>query len=97
MVNTLILECSGLELLFTIELITVPWWTNAGIGTDTPWLPYDASKLHLLDKVLMVTSSNGNIFRVTGPLWGEFTGHRWIPLTEAGGAELWCFLWSALD
>ena len=28
----------------------------------------------------MMASSNGNIFRVTGPLWGEFTGHRWIPL-----------------
>ena len=27
-----------------------------------------------------MTSSNGNIFRVTGPLCGEFTGHRWIPL-----------------
>ena len=27
-------------------------------------------------------SSNGNIFRVTGPLWGEFTGHQWIPLTN---------------
>ena len=27
----------------------------------------------------MMTSSNGNIFRVTGPLWGESTGHRWIP------------------
>ena len=26
-----------------------------------------------------MTSSNGNIFRVTGPLCGEFTGHRWIP------------------
>ena len=26
-----------------------------------------------------MTSSNGNIFRATGPLWGEFTGHRWIP------------------
>ena len=25
----------------------------------------------------MVTSSNGNIFRVTGHLCGEFTGHRW--------------------
>ena len=25
----------------------------------------------------MMTSSNGNIFRVTGPLCGEFTGHRW--------------------
>ena len=26
----------------------------------------------------MMTSSNGNIFRVTGPLCGEFTGHRRI-------------------
>ena len=26
-----------------------------------------------------MTSSNGNIFRVTGPLRGEFTGDRWIP------------------
>ena len=43
----------------------------------------------------MMTSSNGNIFRVTGPLWGEFTGQRWIPLTNASDAELWCFLWSA--
>ena len=41
------------------------------------------------------TSSNGNIFRVTGPLCGEFTGHRWIPLTKASDVELWCFLWSA--
>ena len=40
----------------------------------------------------MMTSSNGNIFRVTGPLWGESTGHRWIPLTNASDAELWCFL-----
>ena len=43
----------------------------------------------------MMTSSNGNIFRVTGPLCGEFTGHRWIPLTNVSDAELWCFLWSA--
>ena len=34
------------------------------------------------------------VFRVTGPLCGEFTGHRWIPLTKASDAELWCFLWS---
>ena len=25
---------------------------------------------------IMMTQSNGNIFRVTGPLCGEFTGHR---------------------
>ena len=43
----------------------------------------------------MMTSSNGNIFRVTGHLCGEFTDHRWIPLTKASDAELWCFLWSA--
>ena len=30
----------------------------------------------------MMTSSNGNIFRVTGPLCGEFTGPRWIPRTQ---------------
>ena len=31
----------------------------------------------------MMTSSNGNIFRVSGPLCGEFTGDRWIPRTKA--------------
>ena len=28
-------------------------------------------------------------------LFGESTGDRWIPLTKASDAELWCFLWSA--
>ena len=45
----------------------------------------------------MMTLSNGNIFRVIGPLWGEFTAHRWIPLTKASDAELWCFLWSGTE
>ena len=26
------------------------------------------------------------------PLWGEFTGHRWIPIEKASDAELWFFL-----
>ena len=38
---------------------------------------------------LMKTSSNGNMLRVTGPLWGESTGHRRIPLTTVSDAELW--------
>ena len=42
-----------------------------------------------------MTSSNGSIFRVTGPLCEEFTGLRWFPRTKASDAELWCFLWSA--
>ena len=49
------------------------------------WLPLQYIKM---------TLSNGNIFRVTGPLLGEFTGHWWILLTKASDAELWCFLWS---
>ena len=38
----------------------------------------------------MMTSSNGNIFRITGHLCGEFTDPRWIPHTKASDAEL-CF------
>ena len=32
--------------------------------------------------------------------WKHFRGtgiHRWIPLTKASDAELWCFLWSAAE
>ena len=46
--------------------------------------------------ILMMTWSNAYIFHVTGPLWGEFTGHWWIHLTKASNTESWCFLWSAL-
>ena len=43
----------------------------------------------------IMTSSNRNIFRVTGPLCEEFIGNRWIPLTKVSDWELWCFIWSA--
>ena len=36
---------------------------------------------------VMLTSSNGSIFRVTGPLWGESTGDRWIPRAKASDAS----------
>ena len=44
---------------------------------------------------IKTTSSNGNIFHDTGPLWGESIGQRGIPLTKVSDAELWCFLKSA--
>ena len=47
--------------------------------------------------ISIMTSSNGNIFQVTGHLCGEFTGPWWIPHTKASDAELWCFLWSASE
>ena len=58
-------------------------------------LPNHGSSLVRVITFAMMTSANGNIFRVTGPLCGEFTGHRWIPSTKASDAELWCFLWYA--
>ena len=43
----------------------------------------------------VLASSNRNIFRITGPWWGEFTGHRWIRLTKASDTELWWVFLSA--
>ena len=39
------------------------------------------------DSGIYMMSSNGNIFRVTGSLCGEFTGDRWIPLTKASTTQ----------
>ena len=52
------------------------------------WLKW---QINLLRPKAMMTSSNGNIYRVTGHLCGKFTGPRWIPHTKARDAELWCF------
>ena len=57
----------------------------------------DIKRVKWAEAVNMMTSSNGNIFCVTGHLWGEFTGLRWIPRTKASDAELWYFLWSASE
>ena len=40
-------------------------------------------QLHKMYSSIMMTSSNGNIFHVTGPLCREFTGPQWIPHTKA--------------
>ena len=66
----------------------------------TPLHPPPPPKGYILFKEFtfkhyMITSSNGNIFRVTVPLWGECTVPRWIPLTKASDAEHWYFLRSA--
>ena len=53
--------------------------------------PLKYAHVSLLVCFVMMTSSNGNIFRVTGHLCGD----RWIPLTKPSDAQLWCFLWSA--
>ena len=64
--------------------------TSVLTGSDLGWLTTPMEYIYI-----MMTSSNGNVFRVTGHLCGDFTGTRWIPLTKASDAELWYFLWSA--
>ena len=85
--------CLTLSFLFQDELIKL---TDAQVNGEytfsyqqrfslsTPW--------HLIH---LMTSSNGNIFRVTGPLCGEFTHYRWIALINASDAKLWCVRWTA--
>ena len=46
----------------------IQWFPSP--GTRFEQIPFSAN---------MMTSSNENIFRVTGYLYGEFTGDRWIP------------------
>ena len=78
--------CRGLyhpTLTYDLGLQHCPWGNNA--ISDRRIAQF---------KRRIMTSSNGNIFRVTGPLCGEFTGHWWIPL-KASDAQLWCFVWSA--
>ena len=55
------------------------------------WWYLWSSDIQMIIESIMMTSSNGSNFRVTGPLCGKFTGHRFIPLTKASDAELWCF------
>ena len=69
-------------------------------GLKNEMNPFSGYNIHYVDSVSVVsscmkTSWNENIFRVTGPLCGKFTAHRWIPLTKASDAEFWCYLWSA--
>ena len=44
--------------------------------------PWSHIACDILATVIMMTSSNGNIFRATGPLCGGFTGYRWIPVNS---------------
>ena len=72
----------GITPISSIPLFSLHFWRYK------QWLPIEYH---------MMASSNGNIFHITGPLWGEFTSHWWIPHTKASDAELWCFLWSASE
>ena len=56
---------------------------NNDVSTHLNHLQENTSWLYGMD---MMTSSDRNIFRLTGHLCGEFTGQRWIPRTKASDA-----------
>ena len=63
-------------------------WTETA-SFDSSSMPYNTSTyVSMQQLMIMMTSSNGNIFRVTGHLCEELTGDRWIPRTKASDAEL---------
>ena len=77
---------------WTRTLFIWPVQHTTDMDRDT-WL-HNTQLYKYIGRLNMMTSSNGNIFRVTGPLSGGFTAHWWILLTMASDAELWYFLWS---
>ena len=87
-VRILSYEKGNFSVLFLVELLLIiPWRGNTWKG----WSYWDRQVKAMVYFGYMMTSSNGNILRVTGPLWGESIGHQWIPLTKTTDAELWFF------
>ena len=91
-VKTFVASCRLLTTLSRqlcfMEALVVWWWQLLPRGGMSCFMDkFVDTWRHLF----MMMSSNGNIFRVSGHLCGVFTGPRWIPLTRARDAELWCF------
>ena len=79
------------------NLTKIPWHVFDAVPQNTSGSLRNLWKLNPGWSFLFLftmTSSNGNIFRVTDPVCGEFIGPRWIPCTKASDADFWCFLWS---
>ena len=68
-------QCTWLYLYRAFVWLIIPF-TSPRMWFDHPLFQHSNGSL------LMMTSSNGSIFRVIGPLCEEFTGHRWIPHTK---------------
>ena len=75
------LHFTAFLLTLTIDIHPRGSQEPAYLTRSTPWF--------------IMTSSNGNIFRVIGHLWGIHRSPVNSPHTKANDAELWCFLWSA--
>ena len=87
--GTIIQQMHSLNASKRIPFIVNLKWST--VFTKYVWSFVD--RIHIF--YTMMTSSHGNIFRVTGHLCGGFTEHRWIPRTKASDGELWWVFLSA--
>ena len=65
----------GIRYNVTNNIIYWLSWMQIFVTREAIWQWF----LRVISSLLMMTSSNGNIFRVTGPLCGEFTGPGEFP------------------
>ena len=88
--DAVVMQSNFLQSTLTDELWAVFSWVSYGLSflMDELWVVFSHG-LAMGCIVCLMTSSNWDIFCITGPLCGEFTGHRWILLTTASDAELW--------
>ena len=66
------------EYLLVWECLLVDFWVTEGGSHRAEWglsVRINRSCNHITNDYMM-TASKGNSFRLTGPLCGEFTGHR---------------------
>ena len=81
------------RLVWAYFSVTDPAVGISCLGTDDDLQTNDKMSVDLGEMgIHRYDSIKWNIFLVTGPLCGEFTNYRWIPLTKASDAELWYFL-----
>ena len=100
-----VLESRGSSLPYFVEMIDARVATTCKVAVVVVVVVVDVAvpipakdtqhDTRRMYSLLGTTSSNGSLFRITGPLCGEFTGPRWIPLKKSSGAELWWYNWSA--
>ena len=76
---------------FNMMLLNQYWDSNYKHKTDSRWTFLGNGNRNIwkggliqskISYYIMMTSSNGSSFRVTDPLCGEFTCHRWIILIK---------------
>ena len=68
-----------------LEQIIILWFLCKRVTALT-------SIINVLSNEPMMTSSNGNIFRVSGHLCREFPGHRWIPHTRVSDETMFSLI-----